>query len=106
MQVQQVRHGSTMTPAQEIRRGSTMASRHSSVVVSQELGAILGKPNALAADAGAPSGNEAAMLAAGLSSVGRSQAFFPELSLLTKVGFALNPEQQSPQASSCICGAL
>ncbi len=79
-----------MTPAQELRRGSTMAARRSSVVVSQELGAILGKPNALAADAGAPSGDEAAMLAAGLSSVGRSQAFFPELSLLTKVGFALN----------------
>ena len=86
--MQQVRHGSTMTLAQEVRRGSTMAARRSSVVVSQELGAILGKPNALAADAGDPSDDEAAMLAAGLSAAGRSQAFFPELSQLTKVGFA------------------
>ena len=78
-----------MTPAQEVRRGSTMAARRSSVVVSPGLGAILGKPNALTADAGAPSDDEAAMLAAGLSSAGRSQAFFPELSLLTKVRLAL-----------------
>lgn len=65
-----------------------MAPRRSSVVVSQELGAILGKANGLAAEGtGSPAEVAAAALAADMAPAGRSngQAFFPELSLLTKV---------------------
>ncbi len=71
----------------DARRGSTVAPRRSSVVVSQELGAILGKPNGLAAEAGSPSDARAAQPIADLPTVGRLQghAFFPELGQLTKV---------------------
>ncbi|CAL5218618.1 g318 [Coccomyxa viridis] len=70
----------------DARRGSTVAPRRSSVVVSQELGAILGKPNGLAAEAGSPSDARAAQPIADLPTVGRLQghAFFPELGQLTK----------------------
>ena len=57
------------------------------MVVSQELGAILGKPNGLAAEAGSsPSDARAAHDMADLPTVGRQQthAFFPELGQLTK----------------------
>lgn len=58
------------------------------MVVSQELGAILGKPNGLTAEgSGSPAEVAAAALAADVAPAGRlyGQAFFPELSLLTKV---------------------
>jgi hypothetical protein len=58
------------------------------VVVSQELGAILGKATGLAAEGtGSPAEVAAAALAADMAPAGTSngQAFFPELSLLTKV---------------------
>ena len=69
------------------RRGSAAGPRRSSVVVSQELGAILGKPNGLATDAGMSSDAEAAVTLAGVPTVGKVQGkpFFPELGLLTKV---------------------
>ncbi len=72
---------------QDARRGSSVAPRRSSAVVSQELGAILGKPNGLVAEGGGgPAEVASAALAAGMAPASRSdgQAFFPELTLLTK----------------------
>lgn len=77
-----------MTQVQDVRRGSALAPRRSSVVVSQNLGAILGKTTSAGSDAGAAPEVVAAMLATPAPAVSRpqGQAFFPDLSLLTKVG--------------------
>ena len=57
------------------------------MVVSQELGTILGKPNGLATDAGTASESRVAQPIADLRMLLRQQshAFFPELGRLTKV---------------------
>ena len=75
----------------DTRRGSTVGPRRSSVVVSQELGAVLGKPNGLVTDAV----SSADARGADVPTLGRLQghAFFPELGPLTKVRPALTPSR-------------
>ena len=70
-----------------MQRASTIMARRSSAVVSQNLGAILGKVNGAAGIAGDPAEAAAAALALDVpvASKSHSQAFFPELSALTKV---------------------
>ena len=72
---------------QGMQRASTITARRSSAVVSQNLGAILGKVNSAAGSSGDPA--EAAAVALALdvpvATKAHSQAFFPELIVLTKV---------------------
>ena len=70
-----------------MQRASTIAARRSSAVVSQNLGAILGKVNSAAGNLGDSSEAAAAALVfdVPVASKSHSQAFFPELIALTKV---------------------
>ena len=72
---------------QGMQRASTIVARRSSAVVSQNLGAILGKVNSAAGNVEDPAEAAAAALALDVpvASKAHSQAFFPELSALTKV---------------------
>ena len=67
-----------------MQRASTIAARRSSAVVSQNLGAILGKVNG-AAGIAAEAAAAALALNVPVASKSHTQAFFPELSALTKV---------------------
>ena len=86
----------------DARRVSTVGPRRSSVVVSQELGAVLGKPNGLATDAVSSSD------ARDVLTLGRLQghAFFPELGPLTKVRPVLTTimSQTSSVVFTCMWG--
>ena len=72
---------------QGMQRASNIVARRSSAVVSQNLGAILGKVNSAAGSGGDPAEAAAAALALDVpvASKSHSQTFFPELTTLTKV---------------------
>ncbi|CAK0736508.1 hypothetical protein CVIRNUC_000757 [Coccomyxa viridis] len=75
-----------VSQVQGMQRASAITARRSSAVVSQNLGAILGKVNGAAGIAGDPAEAAAAglMLEMPVASKAHSQAFFPELIVLTK----------------------
>ena len=82
-----------------MQRASAIMARRSSAVVSQNLGAILGKVNGAAGNAGDPAEAAAAalMLEMPVASKAHSQAFFPELIVLTKVRSCFHHRTGAPR---------